>query len=110
MTPLRSVDATAPNDAVASKWTLRMYSSKEALTEMPKLSWLDFVGQEIVPAIDFRSMDDFRQVRGPGPACVGPRPRRTPGCAGYSSTLHIHLTHPPYCVECSSTLHIRPTA
>ena len=62
MEPLRSVDDTAPDDAGPSKWTMRVYSSKETLTDMPKLSWLDFVGQEIVPAIDFRNQDDFRQV------------------------------------------------
>jgi hypothetical protein len=41
---------------------MRLYSSKDALREMPKVSWLDFIGQEIVPAIDFRNGNDFRQV------------------------------------------------
>jgi hypothetical protein len=63
MEPLRSITFETPEDVAPSKWTMRIYSSKEALQDMPKLSWLDFVGQEIVPSIDFRNADDFKQVR-----------------------------------------------
>ncbi len=62
MEPLRSISFEAPEDVAPSKWTMRIYSSKEALQDMPKLSWLEFVGQEIVPSIDFRNSDDFKQV------------------------------------------------
>jgi hypothetical protein len=62
MEPLRSISFETPEDVVPSKWTMRIYKSKEALQDMPKLSWLEFVGQEIVPSIDFRSADDFKQV------------------------------------------------
>jgi hypothetical protein len=62
MEPLRSIDDAAPDDGAPSKWTMRIYSSKESLSEMPNLSWLNYVGQEIVPAIDFRNAEDFRQV------------------------------------------------
>jgi len=64
MEPLRSISFEAPEDVAPSKWTMRIYSSKEALQDMPKLSWLEFVGQEIVPSIDFRNADDFRQYVG----------------------------------------------
>jgi hypothetical protein len=60
--PLRSISFEQPADTAPSKWTMRIYSSKEALQDMPKLSWLEFVGQEIVPSIDFRNADDFKQV------------------------------------------------
>ena len=62
MEPLRSVDDAAPEESAPSKWTMRMYSSKDQLTDMPKLSWLHYLGQEIVPAIDFRNAEDFRAV------------------------------------------------
>ena len=55
MEPLRSVSDAAPADKdepPPSKWTMRLYRSKEALPEMPRFSWLDYLGQEVVPAID----------------------------------------------------------
>ena len=60
--PLRSISFETPEDVVPSKWTMRIYRSKEALQDMPKLSWLEYVGQEIVPALDFRNAEDFQQV------------------------------------------------
>jgi hypothetical protein len=58
-----STDPAAPPAPSPSEWTMRLYSSSEPLNKMPDVSSLTFLGHRTVRSIDFRDVDDFKQVK-----------------------------------------------
>jgi len=61
---LGSSDPTAFKRGDVSQWTMRIFSQPTArgwLRKMPNFSWLDFVGETKVAAIDFKSVSDIQR-------------------------------------------------
>ena len=59
---VRSSSAKAPDMPKTSKWTMRMYRAKFNLYRMPDFAFLDLVGENKVRSIDFRGLNQMREV------------------------------------------------
>jgi len=59
---VRSSSAKAPKLPKTSKWTMRMYRAKFNLYHMPDFAFLDLVGENKVRSIDFRGLNQMREV------------------------------------------------
>lgn len=59
---VQSSSGKAPKEPATSKWTMRMYKANFNLYTMPNLAFLQLVGENKVRSIDFRGLDQMREV------------------------------------------------